>query len=140
MPRTPNEAGLIGVALKRKKEYKNTHKNQLINPEKLFKILNKLKLSGNKHYQFYDDFKEYQVRCQETDPSGYDVIFDKNDDIEESMEAIDPNKEEVLDEMVEVEDEEENLEKEEEDNYDNNDPIRKYQFEYNRSLCNVYGR
>ena len=27
MPRTPNEAGLIGVALKRKKEYKNSHKN-----------------------------------------------------------------------------------------------------------------
>ena len=26
MPRTPNEAGLIGVALKRKKEYKNTHR------------------------------------------------------------------------------------------------------------------
>merc|ERR1712239_57033 len=75
MPRTPNEAGLIGVALKRKKEYKNMHKHQLINPEKLFKILNKLKLSGNKHYQFYDGFEEYQVRCQETDPSGYDVMF-----------------------------------------------------------------
>ena len=33
MPRTPKEAGLIGVALKRKKEYKNTHQHQLINPE-----------------------------------------------------------------------------------------------------------
>ena len=124
MPRTPNEAGLIGVALKRKKEYKNTHKHQLINPEKLFKILNKLKLSGNKHYQFYDDFEEYQVRCHQTDPSGYDVIFDNNDDIEESMEAIDPSTEEVLDEMVEDEDDEESIEKEEEDTYDNNDPIK----------------
>merc|ERR1712082_188643 len=91
MPRTPIEAGLIGVALKRKKEYKNTHKHQLINPEKLFKILNKLKLSGNKHYQFYDDFEEYQVRCQETDPSGYEVMFDRHDDIEETIESIHPS-------------------------------------------------
>ena len=57
MPRTPNEADLIRVALKKKKEYKNTHKRQLIDPSKLFKMLNKLKLSGNKHYQFHDDFK-----------------------------------------------------------------------------------
>ena len=33
MPRTPKDAGLIGVALNRRKEYKNTHKHQLINPE-----------------------------------------------------------------------------------------------------------
>ena len=43
MPRTPKDAGLIGVALKRKKEYKNNHKHQLINPDKLFRILSKLK-------------------------------------------------------------------------------------------------
>ena len=131
MPRTPNEAGLIGVALKRKKEYKNTHKHQLINPEKLYKILNKLKLSGNKHYQFYDDFEEYQIICHETDPSGYDVMFDrKNNENKEIMESTDltPN-----DEMAE--EYEDNFEKEGEDNYDNNDPVKKYQFEYNRSLC-----
>ena len=52
MPRTPNEAGLIGVALKRKKEYKNTYKQQLIDPSRLFKMLNKLKQSGNQCYQF----------------------------------------------------------------------------------------
>ena len=38
MPRTPKDAGLIGVALKRKKEYKNSHKNQLIDPQKLFRM------------------------------------------------------------------------------------------------------
>merc|ERR1712239_100984 len=67
MPRTPNEAGLIGVALKRKKEYKNTHKHQLIDPTKLFKMLTKLKESGDKHYQFHDDFNKYQARCREVD-------------------------------------------------------------------------
>ena len=42
MPRTPKDAGLIGVALRRKKEYKNSHKHQLIDPSKLFKMLDKL--------------------------------------------------------------------------------------------------
>ena len=32
LPRTPKDAGLIGVELKRKKEYKNSHKHQLILP------------------------------------------------------------------------------------------------------------
>ena len=59
MPRTPRAAGLVGVALKRKKEYKNSHKNQLIDPNKLFKMLEKLKRTGNKYYQFYDDYNQY---------------------------------------------------------------------------------
>ena len=36
LPRTPQAAGLIGVALKRKVEYKNAHKHQLIDPDKIF--------------------------------------------------------------------------------------------------------
>ena len=42
LPRTPKEAGLIGVSLKRKLEYKNIHKRQLVNP----KSLRGLKLHG----------------------------------------------------------------------------------------------
>ena len=38
-PRTPREAQLIGVALKRKKEYKNVHKRQFVNPQKLLECL-----------------------------------------------------------------------------------------------------
>ena len=47
LPRTPAQAGLIGVKLKRKKEYKNSHKSQLINPVKVFGMLKKLKEQGN---------------------------------------------------------------------------------------------
>ena len=54
MLRLPKDAGLIGVALKRKKEYKNTHKKQLVDPTKLFNMLDKLKRSGNKYYQLYE--------------------------------------------------------------------------------------
>ena len=47
LPRTPNEAGLIGLELKRKIELKNNHKKQLINPTKIFKWIKRLKESGN---------------------------------------------------------------------------------------------
>ena len=39
LPRTPSEGGLIEVKLKRKLEYRGHHKNEYINPEKLFKAL-----------------------------------------------------------------------------------------------------
>ena len=103
MPRTPSEAGLIGVALKRKKEYKNTHKNQLVDPSKMFRMLNKMKLKGNKHYQFYEDFTTYHERCQETDPLGYDVVFTAMDDPGGRINIMDSNAKEVHDEILEEE-------------------------------------
>ena len=89
MPRMPKDAGLIGVELKRKKEYKNTHKQQLINPEKIYKMLDKLRRAGNPYYQFYDDYHTYQEKCQLDDPVGHDIIFktaeDVNDDLLEDL-------------------------------------------------------
>ena len=64
LPRTPTEAGLIEVDLKRKVEYQNSHLRQLINPEKCYKMLELLKKAGNVHYQFYDDFNVYSARCK----------------------------------------------------------------------------
>ena len=52
LPRTPIDAGLISVKLKRKEEYKNPHISQLINPERIFKMLDKLKENKNPHYKF----------------------------------------------------------------------------------------
>ena len=43
IPRLPKEAGLIPVTLKRKKEYKSNHKKELIDPAKIFKVLDILK-------------------------------------------------------------------------------------------------
>ena len=67
LPRTPNEAGLIEVDLKRKVEYKNSHLQQLIDPKKCFKMLELLKQKGNIHYQFYDDYNIYTERCKKED-------------------------------------------------------------------------
>ena len=79
---------MIGVALKRKIEYKNTHKHQLIDPEKLFKVLEKLKKSKNPHYKFYDDYNVYQERCMGEDPLGYEVIFEKDYDVIQDLEDV----------------------------------------------------
>ena len=48
LPRTPNEAGLIGVEVKRKLAFKHPHhKSQLINVHKIYKAIDYLKKSDN---------------------------------------------------------------------------------------------
>ena len=71
LPRTPQEAGLIEVDLKRKVEYQNSHQKQLINPDKCFKMLEVLKRHGNPYYQFYDDYNTYSNRCKKMDKKGF---------------------------------------------------------------------
>ena len=88
LPRTPKDAGLIGVALKRKKEYANSHKHQLVNPEKMFRMLDKLKKNKNPHYRFYDDYNVHQDRCRTADPVGYEVVFNQDYDIIQDLEDI----------------------------------------------------
>ena len=135
LPRTPQAAGLIGVALKRKVEYKNTHKHQLIDPDKLFRMMEKLKKYKNPHYQFYDDYNNYQARCLETDPEGYKIIF--NDDINEELDNIDGSQLKELIDEIEMEaknvkeEEEENLDEKEDLEFETKDPVKKYQFKYN---------
>ena len=77
LPRTPNEAGLIEVDLKRKVEYKNSHLQQLIDPKKCFKMLELLKRKKNIYYQFYDDYNIYTERCKAEDFRGYTIVFDE---------------------------------------------------------------
>ena len=140
MPRTPKDAGLIGVALKRKREFKNAHKHQLVDPNKLFKMLDKLKKNGNKYYQFYDDYNDYQERCKISDPAGYEALI--NDEIDEVQGKVEAMSSKVQDTMLDeitretlISDDDENNEEKEEIEYERNDPIKKFQFEYNNSLC-----
>ena len=132
MPRTPKDAGLIGVALKRKKEYKSAHKNQLIDPKKLYKMLDMLRNNGNRYYQFYDDFSKFQTRCKESDPVGYGVVF--NDDIEDDVELMPIENKDIQDEMLTEDDSSDDKEKDDIE-YEQNDPVKRYQYGYNKSLC-----
>ena len=74
IPRTPKEAGLIQVKLKRKLKYKNYHQHEYISPEKIFKMLDHLKISGHPYYQFYDNLDNYIQRCfkEQTNGDNYD--------------------------------------------------------------------
>ena len=144
LPRTPNNAGLVAVSLKRKKEFKNTHKAQLVDPKKIFAVLEKLKQNKNPYFKFYDDYSAFQKRCFETDPKGYEFTFGRPavDDLEESFESHEvfySNKkafqsDEVLSDEISSADE--NSDTDFEDSIDKkNDPARKYNFDYDKSVC-----
>ena len=158
LPRTPKEAGLIGVTLKRKLEYKNTHKQQLVDPKKIVKMLELLKTSKNPYYKSHDNIDSFEDRCKEKDPEGYDVIFPNEDQLEEDMDIMpkrDNHKlnDEILKRLhtnLDSDDDEDELDSDDDDEQDSDDdndelkdeveyltkdPVRKYQFTYNKSLC-----
>ena len=63
LPRTPDEASVIPVQLKRKQAYRNAHLKEYISPSKIKQALSTLKFLGHKHYQFdfeldFDDFEK----------------------------------------------------------------------------------
>ena len=64
LPRTPDEAGLVCIELKRKLEYKNTHKAEYISVAKVEAALNTLYDLGHPHYQFVADMAGFEERCK----------------------------------------------------------------------------
>ena len=133
LPRTPKEAGLVEIQLKRKLEYNNFHKKQFVNPEKIYKSLNFLKKKQHPGYLFFDQRDEYETRCNLMDPKGYNLIFVYEDgiekivDIDEYLENFKVGK--TLTEFVtSVNDTEDDKQ---------NDPARKFQFDYDKSVCMI---
>ena len=63
LPRTPQEAGLLEVKLKRKLDYKNTHKEAYIDTQKVYKALAFLKENGHPEYKQFDNYDFYAQRC-----------------------------------------------------------------------------
>ena len=164
LPRTPREAGLMEVKLKRKKEYKNCHQQAYIDPEKIFKSLDFLKAKGHPDYSFYADRKDYERRCMVSsmqkfvNDSNVEQIIEKDeyikslnknqsDNVVGKMKVSvidDANVESIVEKLVYEEsfkectedNEGDNSDKEEED-YKKNDVIRKFQFDYDSSVCLV---
>ena len=141
LPRTPKAAQLVGVSLKRKLEYKNNHKNQLVNPQKIFDMVTALKESGNPYYQFNIDISNFKERCKDQDPEGYKIIY-PDDDIEEELDNSINISLSMLKDEIDSESSisntsciSDNENYEEEIEYISNDPVRKYQFKYDDSLC-----
>lgn len=88
LPRTPAEAGLVGISLKRKKEMKNDHIKQLINPDRVFRMVNHLKMAGNPWYQDIHTPESFIEKCAATDKEGLDLIFDG---IQDNLDALSLN-------------------------------------------------
>ena len=145
LPRTPKDAGLVAVSLKRKKEFKNSHKSQLINTERIFRVLKKLKENKHPYYKFYDDQSAYEQRCFEEDPDGYELTHgDYDDEILEELERMETTSvNEVQDEISECDENEvsdhndsHNSDYMEDENEEiRKDPVRKFHFQYDKSLC-----
>jgi hypothetical protein len=143
MPRTPSEAGLIEVKLKRKTEYKNVHQQALIDPNRLYRAVNYLRKSGNPDYQFIDDIKAFETRCKINDPVGSEIIFPTNEGPKPhkstrklSVKFIDEKDEiKIMEKGKYLEIIEEETSLKEEIYYRENDPIRKFQIDYDSSVC-----
>ena len=54
LPRLPAESGLVEVKLKRKIEYKQSHKREYVDPNKIFKALEYLRESGHPGYKDFN--------------------------------------------------------------------------------------
>ena len=159
LPRTPSEAGIIPIKLKRKIEYKNAHKIQYVSVEKVLKAIQTLKEQGHKYYQFIPEIENFKEKCKEKDVEGFKFLFpNEAKDIDEtetpsgadtakqndSAGLTDSSDTESDNEQEDIENENSQAEltdssdiesDEEEHEYITKDPVRKYQFEYNQSTC-----
>ena len=149
LPRTPSQAGIIPVNLKRRLMYKQTHKTQYVSVPKVLKALETLKKLGNKYYQFVPDFDDFKKKCKDTDTEGFSLLFqdekeneelegvyndntllDNNQDISEVQEIV-----KISSEIESCQTQDSDQSDKEEEEYRRKDFVKKWQFEYNRSTC-----
>ena len=131
LPRTPTEAGIIPVQLKRKKDYKNTHLYQYICPQKVTDALHQLKHchKGYKDTHIIDLVEN----CTNSDPENIFLLEEhQNDEAVIEVDSTEDEPEAVK--MNEEENERENEEENEENEYIAKDSIRKFQFDYDKSI------
>ena len=142
LPRTPSQAGIIPINFKRKLNYKNSHMVQYISVPKILKALNTLKKMGNRYYKFIPQNINFVDECHENDLEGFQFIYPEDEINREKLDAIDIDAKdnemednEVEDNEVEDNEEEDNEIEKKEAEYQKNDPVKKWQFDYNKSTC-----
>ena len=77
LPRTPTEAGIVPVRLKRKMGYKNYHIQENISVPKIIQAVKDYKGLGHRFYEDFplDDIEIFWSRCEVTDPDMIDGLF-----------------------------------------------------------------
>ena len=147
-PRTPDQAGLVAIEIKRKKNKWGYKKPTIARPDLLIKWLDELKRQKNPFYQDVNigTEAEFRARCLLEDRDGYREVFDElvpeNDAVEEDPEEgvstyIDNNlQDEFFPEDSDSDSDEEKEDderKEEAEKERQRDPIKKHQIGYDRS-------
>ena len=103
-----------------------------------------MKKNNHPSYLFYDEIDDYETRCKEDDPIGHNLIFVYQDGIEKIVDIdeylaklkSDPK---LPTRSLNSQNENENPDPAEQEEIDclKNDPTRKFQFDYDKSVCMV---
>ena len=129
LPRTPGQAGLVKVKLKRKKSMKNTHLEQYIDVEKVVKALNLFIELENPLYQNMSVIEDYEDFVRENDLEGYLMINPQDEILSESG---DEDTSEETEESENKNDEEDDPDEESEI-----DPMQKWKFDFSDKITFV---
>ena len=105
LPRTPLEGEIILVELKRMKEYKSNYKKQLVNADRIYNFLRKVKEMKNPHFKDILDPEIYKENCKKMDPSGYELIFENGED-EDCLEDFEGAEDVIMKDVKDAIDEE----------------------------------
>ena len=140
LPRLPSESGIIDIQWKRRVGQKNAHLQAKVDPTRIFKALEFLKESGNPHYTSTQSREDYEIKCRNEDPIGFNIVFGENNLLHPVPQTLpvqfipDDSAEQILElsKYLEVI-EERDLEKQ----YLENDAVRKFQIDYDENICMV---
>ena len=133
LPRPPTGAGIIAVDLKRKLNYKNTYMTQYISVPKILKALATLKELENPYYQFIEINDQFEDDLKNQDLEGYKFIYPEDEVVNEDSKIS--HKSTDISTGCEEEEDIDSFENAdfEEQYYQQNDPVKKWQFQYNKS-------
>ena len=152
LPKNPSDSGLIGVNFKRKVSYKNIHKKQLVDVNRIFAALEFL-VENNPLYQESDIDRNFIERCKTQDPTGYEYFIeqtevldgggdteqlDSEDDIIFANLDVDTNLNTTgRNDVSQDGDEENQIDRIDEENNEEiqKDPVRRYQFAYDEHVA-----
>ena len=147
LPRNPTDSGLIGVNWKRKKSYKNTHKTQLVDVNRLFDGLEYL-IDHNPLYRDSAIDRDFIERCKVQDPSGHEFFITQNDDQHNENEQMNSDEDKIflqvnsqnnkhIEHPLGSEEDENEIDRQDRayNEYAKTDPIRRFQFDYDESVA-----
>ena len=146
LPRTPTDASLSVIQLKRRLNFSGVHNEQLIDIRKVIQALRVFISMKNPHYQNVLEDQDFKQRCFQNDPEGYNILFPEEEidlscleiNSQKSAEDLQLSDLQINSQKLDQDHNAGGLKSEdvdEEDEYKRLDPIGRSQFNYNRSTC-----